>query len=158
MCGHETSNEIVGKLAVRLCNDCSAQHLVETWTYAGWQNGPYPIPDLVFLPDSGLVLPAPDMVLAYPEGTKSRDPTEFHFDQRYERSGDPESEVMIATGEIAEYYSYDYVNPNYLNSAAIDQGCGFPTDLHEEDPVEFTSIQYSTNEPNKNHGPYFIFD
>ncbi|GAB1527969.1 hypothetical protein RhiTH_011158 [Rhizoctonia solani] len=102
MCGHETSNEIVGKLAVRLCNDCSAQHLVETWTYAGWQNGPYPIPDLVFLPDSGLVLPAPDTMLAYPEGIKSRDPTEFHFDQRYERSGDPESEVMIATGvEIA---------------------------------------------------------
>ncbi|CAE6336454.1 unnamed protein product [Rhizoctonia solani] len=158
MCGSETSNGALGKFAVRLCSDCSAQYLAEIWTYTSWQNRPYPISELTFLPDSNMILPPLDTALQYPETSKLRDPAEFRFDIGYEQLGDPEPDAVMATGVGAttEYYSCEYLNPVYSSSAEIDRGCGFPTDLDEEDAMEFPGIQFPSNEPTDNHRSYFL--
>ncbi|CCO33745.1 hypothetical protein BN14_07831 [Rhizoctonia solani AG-1 IB] len=124
--------------------------LVEIGTYTVWQNGPYVLPQLGFLPDYQVSPLPPSSALMYPDTSKYRDPADFHFEP-LEEAENQEPDAVAATGVVATYYTYDYMHPVYSSAAETDRGCGFPMDLDEEDPMEFTGTQFPSNEPIDSH-------
>ncbi|KDN43703.1 hypothetical protein RSAG8_05893, partial [Rhizoctonia solani AG-8 WAC10335] len=151
MCGCETGNEILSQFAVRLCDDCSAEHITETWSYRQWQNGPYATPEKVFLPDLGRTLPTPCQAQVFAPTAAQHVPTDADY---YSMSQPPLGEWgVVADGTIATtgFYGDTYLNPTFTSPAHIDAYFGFPTD-EDEDKEVFQGTQPFGDDLTNHHG------
>ncbi|CAE6476138.1 unnamed protein product [Rhizoctonia solani] len=156
MCGLPTNNPILANHAVRLCDDCSAQHLIAMRTHTTWQSGPHPAVEQAFLPDIHDMPPTPSTAQLYPAEPAQMVPANF---DKYSTPQLEPAEWMPTSIEAtefypAEFYSHVYMNPIYSSSRDIDIGCGFPQDLSDDDEFEdFTGTHTPKDDSIDNHGP-----
>ncbi|CAE6484199.1 unnamed protein product [Rhizoctonia solani] len=177
MCGRQTNNPILSNHAVRLCNDCSARHLVAMGTHTIWQNGafrcilfasypraltqgpvvitgPHLAMEPVFLPDVDKILPTPNVAQVYPAQVPQILPANF---DSYLTPGQEPAERIVArpeaTASLTGFYTDSYLNRVYSSPADIDVDCGFPTDLEDEVFEGFTGTPALSNDPTNHHGP-----
>ncbi|CAE6470159.1 unnamed protein product [Rhizoctonia solani] len=149
MCGLPTNNPILSNYAVRLCDTCSTQHLVAMGTHTIWQNGPHQAVEPVFLPDVDKKPPTSYMAQVYPAQVRQLLPA--NFDSYLAPQQEP---MEQATASPMEFYTDSYMNPVYASSAEIDADRGFPTDLDDDEPDDFTGTPSPNNDPTNHQGPH----
>ncbi|KAG8682838.1 hypothetical protein FRC11_014325 [Ceratobasidium sp. 423] len=161
MCGLSTNNPILANHAVRLCDNCSVQHLVAMRTHTTWQNGalifcPHPAVEQIFLPDIHRMPPASSSVQLYPAEPAQMVPVDF---DKYIAPRPEPAEWVPTSGETTEYYpaefySDTYMNPTYSSPGDINVGCGFPQDLDDDEEFEdSTGTPTLSDDSTDNHGP-----